>query len=101
MKSTAGYWLKAKWVEMPSECFEPLTFGELKIGQEFICLPCPGDNSGHGGFRGAHYIFTKTHEVFTKAAPGLPYSIPNGRAMNNHSQIPSDFPLSMFVILVE
>lgn len=101
MKSTAGPRLKSDWMEMPGECFEPLTFGELKIGQKFIGLPLPGDNHGHGGFRGAHYIFTKTHEVVTEAAPRLPYGIPNGRAVKDHRGIPSDFPHSMFVILVE
>lgn len=100
MENTASHQLKMDWMEMPDECFNPLTFGELKVGQEFICLPCPGDNHGHGGFKGAHYIFTKTHEVVTEAAPGMPYGIPHGRAMDNR-QIPSDFPLSMYVILVE
>lgn len=101
MKPTAGSQLKSDWVKMPGEFFEPLTFGELKIGQKFICLPLPGDNSGHGGFRGAHYIFTKTHKVVTEAAPGLPYGISHGRAMNDHGNISSDCPHSMFVILVE
>lgn len=101
MKSTAGSQLKSDRVEMPDECFEPLTFGELKVGQKFVGFPLPGDNSGHGGFRGAHYIYTKTHEVVTEAAPGLSYGIPNGRAVNDRRQIPSDFPHSIFVILVE
>lgn len=38
---------------------EKLTFGKLPIGEKFICLPVEGDNSGHGGFKGAHYIFKK------------------------------------------
>lgn len=101
MKSTAGSQLKSDWMEMPGECFEPLTFGGVKVGQKFICLPLPGDNHGHGGFKGAHYIFTKTHEVVTEAAPGLPYGIPHGRATNDRRKILSDFPHSMFVILVE
>lgn len=96
-----GSQLKSRWIEMPDECFEPLTFGELEIGQKFICLPLPGDNHGHGGFKGAHYIFTKTHGVVGEAAPGLPYGVPHGRAMNDHRKIPSDFPNSMFVIRVE
>lgn len=103
MKSTAGSRLKSDWMEMPGECFEPLTFGELKICQKFICLPLPGDNSGHGGFRGTYHIFTKTHEVVTEAAPGLSYGIPHGRgkATNDRRNLSSDFPHSMFVILVE
>ena len=38
---------------------ETLTFGELPIGQKFIVLPQPGDNNGHGGLKGIHYIFKK------------------------------------------
>lgn len=101
MKSIIDSRLKSDWMKMPDECFEPLTFGELKVGQKFIGLPLPGDNNGHGGFRSAHYIFTKIHEVVTEAAPGLPYGIPHGRAINDHGHIPSDFPNSMFVILVK
>lgn len=100
-KFKAGPLLKSDWTKMPGEFFEPLTFGEFKVGQKFISLPSPGDNDGHRGFRGAHYIFTKTHEVVTEAAPGLPYGIPHGRAVNDHRNIPSDCPHSMFVILVE
>ena len=99
MKSTIGSHLKSNWMELPGECFDPLTFGELKVGQKFICLPLPGDNSGHGGFRGAHYIFTKTHEVITEIE-GIPYGITHGRATNDRRNIPSDFPHSMFVVLI-
>lgn len=93
--------LKASLMEMPDECFEPLTFGELKVGQTFISLPLPGDNSGHGGFRGAHYIFSKTRQKVTEAAPGSPYAVPHGRAINDTTGVSSDYPDSMFVILVE
>lgn len=37
----------------------PLTFGELEKGDKFIGFPLDGDDSGHGGFRGAHYVFIK------------------------------------------
>jgi len=40
-----------------------LTFGELKIGERFISVPQPGDNSGHGGYKLPSYIFTKTEAV--------------------------------------
>ena len=93
-------WLKMQWMKMPAEFFETLTFGELKVGQKFISLPSPGDNHGHGGFKGAHYIFTKTHQQITEAAPGLPYGIPTGRAINSKG-VSSDCPNSMHVILVE
>ncbi len=36
-----------------------LTFGELNAGDRFIGLPQPGDDGGHGGFKGPHYIFQK------------------------------------------
>lgn len=86
---------------MPEEFFKTLTFGELTVGQKFICLPSPGDNQGHGGLRAAHYLFIKTDMHVTDAAPGLRYGIPTGRAINVTRGVPSDFPDSMPVILVE
>jgi hypothetical protein len=83
-----------------SDDSEVLTFGELKVGQFFIGFPLPGDNSGHGGFRKAHYVFVKTHQSITEAEPGMPYGIPHGRAVNRRG-VPSDYPNSMPVILVE
>lgn len=47
---------------MSDEDFEPLTFKELGNGESFITLPMPGDNSGHGGLRGAHYLFIKIND---------------------------------------
>jgi len=101
MASEAASHLNADWMEMPADCFEPLAFGELKVGQKFIGLPLPGDNSGHGGFRGSAYIFVKTDESITKAGPDLPYGIPHGRAVNISRGISSDLPHSMYVIRVE
>lgn len=94
--------LKKEWTEMPVECFEPLTFGELKVGQRFISLPQPGDNSGHGGLKGTHYVSIKTHQrVIETEHGGLPYGIPHGRSVNIHRGITNDCPNSMAVILVE
>lgn len=42
---------------------EKLTFEDLKIGDRFIAFPLPGDNSGHGGYKGAHWIFMKIEIV--------------------------------------
>jgi len=42
---------------------DKLTFGELKVGDKFIAFPLPGDDSGHGGFKGTHHIFMKICEV--------------------------------------
>jgi hypothetical protein len=39
---------------------EKLTFGDLEEGDEFIAFPRPGDNSGHGGYKIGHRVFTKT-----------------------------------------
>ncbi len=102
MQTTATSRLKEEWMQFPEECFETLTFGELATGQQFICLPQPGDNHGHGGLKGAHWLFTKTEESVL-APEGSPYhkDFPHGRAMNNKRQVASDFPLSMPVILVE
>lgn len=36
-----------------------LTFGELELSDKFIVFPIAGDDSGHGGFKGGHYIFYK------------------------------------------
>lgn len=80
---------------MPSDFFEPLTFGELKVGDKFICLPLPGDNKGHGGFRGKYYIFIKNHPREDSDCPELSLNNTNfatGRA--SHS------PNSMLVIKV-
>lgn len=44
---------------LSSEMFDTLTFGELKEGDKFISFPLPGDNNGHGGFKGSAYIFQK------------------------------------------
>jgi hypothetical protein len=46
--------------EFLSSCeSKPFTLKELKPGQRFIFFPCDGDDSGHGGFRGAERICTK------------------------------------------
>jgi len=45
---------------MSAKCFETLVFCELEVGDKFISLPYPGDNSGHGGLRQYHWLFKKT-----------------------------------------
>ena len=95
MASAYASRLKRKFAKMPAEFFETLTFGELKIGQKFISLPLPGDNSGHGGFLGAHHIFTKTRYYLICARLG-----PNGEAVDGTGR-PRITPHPMPVILVE
>ncbi len=41
---------------------KPLTFKELSIGDHFIAFPLDGDDSGHGGFRGASRVCKKLSE---------------------------------------
>jgi len=43
-----------------------LKFGDLTCGDHFISWPLPGDNSGHGGYLGAHRLFQKTGELTAK-----------------------------------
>lgn len=38
---------------------DKLTFGDLAIGDRFIGFPLPGDDSGHGGYKGTHWIYQK------------------------------------------
>lgn len=40
-----------------------LRFQDLEIGDMFIFMPGPGDDSGHGGLKGAHRIFVKIEGV--------------------------------------
>jgi hypothetical protein len=63
---------------------EKLKFGALKRGEHFICWPLPGDNSGHGGYLGAHRLFVKTGE----------------RIANNGGGVESSMDVSMDVIKV-
>ncbi|MEI6672920.1 MAG: hypothetical protein WCL02_06430 [bacterium] len=77
---------KNQLMKMPEEHFETLTFGEVKEGKTFISFPLPGDNSGHGGFKRAHYLFRKTG---------------NELAINTKNEKESHFHESTPVILVE
>jgi hypothetical protein len=38
---------------------DKLTFGDLERGDKFIAFPTPGDNSGHGGYKGGYVLFFK------------------------------------------
>lgn len=78
--------LKKTFSNASEDEFEPLTFGELKVGELFIDFPLPGDNSGHGGFRGTNYLFKKTDDE---------------NANNVKRNIESHFHDSMIVIRVQ
>jgi hypothetical protein len=55
--------LKEEYISFPEEFYKPLTFKELNEGDKYISLPVPGDNEGHGGFRGTHNIFGKIKPI--------------------------------------
>ena len=70
-----------------------LTFGDLEPGDHFIGFPLPGDDSGHGGYLGAHRLFVKTRA----SAPSVYRD--SGRASADGAE--SVFPNSMPVIKVQ
>lgn len=81
--------LHKHWSEISDDSFEVLTFRDLEVGDEFIGLPRPGDNDGHGGFKIIHRIFCKLN---------------NKRNFNNAVALSSGthhiFPVSDYVIQV-
>ncbi len=102
--SQAAKNLKKSFSEASEEEFEALTFGDLKVGESFIGFPLPGDNSGHGGFKGTSRIFLKTTEKVEEAKPGMPYSkeVPHGGATTINKKSEEDhFPHSMVVLRVK
>jgi len=87
--------LREYFTDQPAESFEPLTFRELEIGDMYIALPLPGDNEGHGGFKGAHYIFRKIGPV----QRGINLPTYNAERINDKQL--SSFPDLTHVIKVE
>ena len=73
----------------------PLTFGELGLGKTFICFPSDGDDSGHGGFRGAHYVFIKFDEDKSVSS-----QTPPDNALRMRDGVPSHIPKGMQVLEV-
>lgn len=72
-----------------------LTFGDLKVGEHFICFPTPGDNHGHGGYLGGHNLFKKTEQ----RASGTFVPVGVGAAVNGNGVV-SHIPDRMAVIKV-
>lgn len=91
--------LKERFSFMPDECYKVLTFGELSIGDKYIGLPIPGDNHGHGGFKGAHYIFEKIEPVFSNEF-SKNYGLPDNSKRLKDGVITSN-PDTMPVIKIE
>ena len=54
--------LKKHIESMLPEHFETIKFKDLEIGDKFTLFPAPGDNSGHGGYKGGNYLFVKISE---------------------------------------
>lgn len=86
MATKAAAELKRALMNEPEEHFETLTFKEVGIGQQFICLPLPGDNKKYGGFRKEHRLFRKLNE---------------DRAVNTKTGFDNMIPESVDVILIE
>lgn len=60
-----GYELKGEWASASATDCESLIFTDLKSGDKFIAMPCPGDNSGHGGLLSGGHLFIKIYPVTT------------------------------------
>ncbi len=93
--------LKREWMGMPDKFFEPLTFGELAVGDKFISLPEPGDNDGHGGFRESPYIFIKIEQQTPKTKGGSAYGVPHGSSLRLIDGVRCDQPHSMYILRVQ
>lgn len=96
MASQQAEKLKEKFDTSTAEECEPLTFGDLEEGDQFICFPLPGDNSGHGGFKKGSYLFTKESMEVTNTST----SVTSGNGIRNVDKNISSFPLSMIVLKV-
>lgn len=83
-----------KKVGTDEEC---LTFEDLTVGQKFISKPLAGDNAGHGGYAGVHYIMMKIEP--------MPYAAkfpqPPANTVILHRGLLSHSPNGMLVIPVE
>src|SRR5262245_5793338 len=90
-----AHFFKFQWSKMPVEYFQPLTFGELLVDQKFICLPTPGDNDGHGGFRGVHFVLTKTEHLVKGS------KTPRGKAESKRHKVTETFDHETAVILID
>lgn len=88
-----GKKLKKKWLEASDIECEPLIFGDLRIGDRFISMPIPGDNYGHGGLLGGHYLFIKINQTGTGALPSNAVSFIRGTA--------AYFPNTMLVLKID
>tara|TARA_Y100000310_G_C20623246_1_gene784463 strand:+ start:1079 stop:1369 length:291 start_codon:yes stop_codon:yes gene_type:complete len=89
-------WIQRAFYDQPVEAYDTLTFGELEVGDQFISLPLPGDNNGHGGFAKPHYVFRK---VDCRDRISNTELVDNSRREKGGSK--SHCPLTMSVIKLE
>jgi hypothetical protein len=69
-----------------------LCFGDLRVGDNFIGFPEPGDNHGHGGYLEGSNLFLKTENLSTgKLVPHNSGAAVNGRGVQSY------FPRTMAV----
>lgn len=71
-----------------------LSFDDLEEGDKFIGFPLPGDNSGHGGYKGEHYTYVKTVDSDPKTMAG-------SNAIKLSSGHTAKFPGSMHIIKIK
>ena len=87
-------------VRFEFEKSEILQFKDLKIGDKFIVMPVPGDDSGRGGFKETHWILQKTAEAKESiGSDGYKYFPENTIRLVGGNPI-SDVP-EMWVIKIE
>lgn len=59
-----GRKLRSLWVEASSVDCEPLTFGDLEVGDKFIVMPVPDDNGYDSRLLNGSYLFMKVEHYF-------------------------------------
>lgn len=89
------------WAECAFECWEPLSFAELRVGDTFIGFPRPGDNNGHGGLRSGSFLLTKTKDRVYETSNGIPYHQDSKHGSCKDSRgLEMGIPIEMAVIKV-
>ncbi len=89
-----GKELREKWAKVTAAECEPLTFGDLKAEDQFIGMPLPGRNDGHGGLLGGHHLFVKKTDL-------VAYSDLSANAVRISDGTPSCFNDDLIVIKVD
>ena len=93
-RRSLGEKVREQWVSASNLECEPLTFGDLSVGDKFIAMPSPGDNGGHGGLLGGSYLFMKIRPIHDK------YGLIQNSACLLHGTI-KGYPDSRFVLKIE